>query len=65
MAGEHTFTLCGEVTEDVLREVFSQLHTQGVLLEGVLLKTNMVPQRYVLSQPFTQPVEALGHISPG
>ncbi|UQX12564.1 class I fructose-bisphosphate aldolase [Candidatus Mycobacterium methanotrophicum] len=42
MAGEHTLTRCGEVTEDVLREVFSQLHAQGVLLEGILLKTNMV-----------------------
>ena len=42
MAGEHTLTRCGQVTEDVLREVFSQLHTQGVLLEGMLLKTNMV-----------------------
>jgi fructose-bisphosphate aldolase class I len=42
MAGEHTLTRCGQVTEDVLREVFSQLHTQGVLLEAMLLKTNMV-----------------------
>jgi len=42
MTGEHTLTRCGQVTEDVLREVFSQLHTQGVLLEGMLLKTNMV-----------------------
>ena len=42
MAGEHTLARCGEVTEHVLREVFSQLHTQGVLVEGMLLKTNMV-----------------------
>ena len=42
MTGEHTLTRCGRVTEDVLREVFSELHTQGVLLEGMLLKTNMV-----------------------
>ena len=42
MIGEHTSARCGEVTEDVLREVFSQLHTQGVLLEGMLLKTNMI-----------------------
>ena len=42
MAGEHTLTRCGQVTEEVLREVFSQLHTQGVFLEGMLLKTNMV-----------------------
>lgn len=42
MAGEHPLSRCGEVTEHVLRELFSQLHTQGVLLEGMLLKTNMV-----------------------
>ncbi|MFI5783303.1 class I fructose-bisphosphate aldolase [Nocardia sp. NPDC051570] len=42
MTGEHTVTRCGAVTEDVLREVFSQLHTQGVALEGTLLKANMV-----------------------
>ena len=42
MAGEHSLARCGEVTEDVLREVFSQLHAQGVLLEAMLLKTNMV-----------------------
>jgi fructose-bisphosphate aldolase class I len=42
MAGEHSLARCGEVTEDVLREVFSQLHDQGVLVEGMLLKTNMV-----------------------
>lgn len=42
MTGAHTATRCGEVTEDVLREVFSKLHTQGVLLEGMVLKTNMV-----------------------
>jgi len=42
MAGEHSLARCGEVTEDVLREVFSELHTQCVPLEGMLLKTNMV-----------------------
>jgi fructose-bisphosphate aldolase class 1 len=31
-----------EVTEEVLREVFAQLNAQGVLLEGMLLKPNMV-----------------------
>jgi fructose-bisphosphate aldolase class I len=42
MTGEHTAVECGEVTEAVLQEVFSQLHTHGVLLEAILLKTNMV-----------------------
>jgi fructose-bisphosphate aldolase class I len=42
MEGEHTLARCGEVTEEVQRTVFSQLYTQGVMLEGIILKPNMV-----------------------
>ncbi|MEO6826135.1 MAG: class I fructose-bisphosphate aldolase [Microbacteriaceae bacterium] len=42
MRGEHTLSRCAQVTEDVLRVVFSQLAEQGVELEGMLLKPNMV-----------------------
>ena len=42
MEGCHTLARCGEVTADVLHRVFMQLHAQGVLLEGMLLKPNMV-----------------------
>jgi fructose-bisphosphate aldolase, class I len=42
MDGEHTLERCSEVTEEVLRTVFSQLYTQRVLLEGMILKPNMV-----------------------
>jgi fructose-bisphosphate aldolase class I len=42
MAGEHTLERCGEVTEEVLRTVFRQLHAQRVMLEGMILKPNMV-----------------------
>jgi fructose-bisphosphate aldolase class I len=42
MDGEHTLERCGEVTEEVQRAVFSQLYTQGVMLEGMILKPNMV-----------------------
>ena len=42
MVGEHTLERCYEVTEEVLRAVFSQLYTQGVVLEGMILKANMV-----------------------
>jgi fructose-bisphosphate aldolase class I len=42
MDGDHTLERCGEVTEDVLRTVFNQLHTQRVMLEGMILKPNMV-----------------------
>ena len=42
MDGEHTLDRCCKVTEEVLRTVFSQLYTQGVMLEGMILKPNMV-----------------------
>ncbi len=42
MDGEHSLERCGEVTEEVLRTVFKQLYTQGVTLEGIILKSNMV-----------------------
>jgi fructose-bisphosphate aldolase class I len=42
MDGEHTIERCAEVTEEVLRTVFQQLYVQRVLLEGMLLKPNMV-----------------------
>ena len=42
MDGEHTLERCREVTEQVLRTVFSQLYTQRVALEGMILKPNMV-----------------------
>ncbi|MDZ4782145.1 MAG: class I fructose-bisphosphate aldolase [Planctomycetia bacterium] len=40
--GAHTLAQCFEVTEEVLRTVFHQLYTQRVMLEGMLLKPNMV-----------------------
>jgi len=42
MDGEHTLERCSQVTEEVLQTVFHQLHTQRVMLEGMLLKPNMV-----------------------
>ena len=42
MDGEHTLDRCREITEEVLRMVFNQLYTQGVMLEGMILKPNMV-----------------------
>jgi fructose-bisphosphate aldolase class I len=42
MTGEHTLARCSQVTEDVLHEVFSHLRTQGVVLEQMLLKPNMI-----------------------
>ena len=42
MDGEHTLERCHKVTEEVLRNVFIQLNCQRVLLEGMILKPNMV-----------------------
>ena len=42
MDGDHTMQRCLEVTEEVLKMVFNQLYIQGVLLEGMLLKPNMI-----------------------
>ena len=42
MAGCHTLRRCGEVTHMVLRAVFDALDAQGVELEAMILKPNMV-----------------------
>jgi len=42
MDGDHTLDRCRAVTEEVLRTVFNQLNSQRVLLEGMILKPNMV-----------------------
>ncbi len=42
MDGDHTLERCSEVTEKVLRTVFNQLYTQQIMLEGIILKPNMV-----------------------
>lgn len=42
MQGTHDLQVCFTVTEEVVRAVFSQLYLQGVILEAVILKPNMV-----------------------
>lgn len=42
MDGGHTLARCSDVTTEVLHQVFEQLHRQGVALEGMVLKPNMV-----------------------
>jgi fructose-bisphosphate aldolase class I len=42
MEGDHTLKRCRELTEEVLRAVFSHLYMQRVELEGMILKPNMV-----------------------
>ena len=42
MDGDHTLEQCCAVTDEVLRTVFSELFAQRVVLEGMVLKPNMV-----------------------
>ncbi len=42
MDGDHDIRRCRDVTEEVLHAVFGQLVTQNCLLEGMVLKPNMV-----------------------
>jgi len=42
MDGEHTLEQCCEVTGEALRTVFGELFVQRVVLEGMVLKPNMV-----------------------
>jgi len=58
MDGDHTLERCRVVTEEVLRNVFIQLNCQRVLLEGMILKPNMVLPG--LSSPPHQEVKEVG-----
>lgn len=42
MDGDHTLERCCEVTEKVIRSLFNQLYIQRVILEGTILKPNMM-----------------------
>ena len=42
MDGDHTLERCREVTQEALLRTFEELDRQGVLLEGMILKPNMV-----------------------
>jgi fructose-bisphosphate aldolase class I len=42
MDGEHTLERCREVSQETLHAVFNHLYEQRVMLEGMILKPNMV-----------------------
>jgi fructose-bisphosphate aldolase class I len=50
MDGDHTLARCLKVTEEALRNVFIQLNCQRVVLEGMILKPNMVLPGLTCSQ---------------
>ncbi len=53
MEGDHSLESCAEVTAATLRAVYEQLHEQKVLLEGTLLKPNMIMPGKLYSQRAT------------
>jgi len=53
MDGVHSLSRCGKVTEEILRTVFNQLYIQQVMLEGVILKPNMVLPGLICPQQAT------------
>ncbi len=55
MEGPHTLDRCGALTEEVLRTVFGHLYLQRVMLEGMILKPNMVLPG--LSCPIQEPID--------
>ncbi len=71
MDGAHTIERCEQVTNDVLAEVFAQLHAAGVRLEGIILKPNMVisgkqcPQRATPAQVAAATLRCLKRHVPG
>jgi fructose-bisphosphate aldolase class I len=53
MGGVHTLGQCGDATTAILHAVFNQLYTQGVCLEGMILKPNMVVPGLICPQKAT------------
>ena len=51
MDGIHSLERCRQVTEEVLRNVFIQLNCQRVMLEGIILKPNMILPGLGCSRP--------------
>jgi fructose-bisphosphate aldolase class I len=58
MDGSHTIEQCRVATEEVLHTVFEQLYRQGALLEGMILKPNMVLPGLACAQQDTVEVVA-------
>ncbi len=68
--GDHSLERCGEITETVLAAVFEQLRHQGVALEAVILKPNMVLPGAARHEPISAEevakatLRALSHCAP-
>jgi fructose-bisphosphate aldolase class I len=70
MDGAHTIERCFEVTEQTLRSVFNALAVHRVVLEGMLLKPNMVlsgkesPKQASVPEVAEATVRCLKHVVP-
>src|SRR5881397_2142446 len=70
MDGAHTIERCFEVTEQTLRSVFNALAAHRVVLEGMLLKPNMVlsgkecPQQASVQEVAEATVRCMKHVVP-
>ena len=70
MGGEHSLEQCRAVTAGVLHTVFAQIYTQGVMLEGMILKPNMVlpgltcPKQDTVDEVAEATVRCLRHVVP-
>lgn len=70
MDGGHTIARCAEVTEQVLKEVYYELYMARVVLEGTVLKPNMVisgkacPQQASVEEVAQRTIEVLKRTVP-
>jgi fructose-bisphosphate aldolase class I len=70
MDGGHTIARCAEVTEQVLKEVYYELYMARVVLEGTVLKPNMVisgkacPQQASVEEVARRTIEVLKRTVP-
>ena len=70
MDGTHTIDRCQEVTEETLNEVFRALRAHDVILEGIVLKPNMVisatdcPQQASVDEVATRTLDTLRRCVP-
>jgi len=70
MDGEHSLEQCRAVTAGALHNVFGQIYTQGVMLEGMILKPNMVlpgltcPDQSSVDEVAEATVRCLQHVVP-
>jgi len=70
MDGDHTLERCREATSEVLQRVFAHIRLQNVMLEGMILKPNMVlaglacPQQPTVDEAAEATVKCLLQVVP-